>query len=344
LVNFLLEDSEIIDLLIKKFKEGVRIYIITSLEKNLEKYKEVWKSKKEKYDETLNDDEITEKFKNHEKLCRNGIAIRGHNKCHAKFCIIDDKHFIVSSANLSFKSLNENPELGIIGINSLEMALFLSKLFIFLYDKICTYTSTHRENEIKEEEPYNIFDKCQISLLENLSNNQPIWTIDVNESKKILDINLRLPLYNKIMKLISEVKEEIIIFSYLIKFAHNEENNQNLWDAIFTKIKNENIKLKIILRNSKIKPIKKYIEKQGNYLIKNVDIYGHKSIHAHGIIFDNSTCIFGSANISSEFGLKNNIELGWILERTKNEENFKKILNFVQKIEKEAKKIELKLD
>jgi phosphatidylserine/phosphatidylglycerophosphate/cardiolipin synthase-like enzyme len=77
-------------------------------------------------------EKITEKVEVEKKrfmsLTRNGVAVRGHENCHAKFMVVDDVMAWVGSANLETRAFTEGGEVGVIISDPVEVDR-LARLF-----------------------------------------------------------------------------------------------------------------------------------------------------------------------------------------------------------------------
>jgi len=90
----------------------------------------------EKEDET---DEATDaQNKRFEALTRKGIYLRGHESCHAKFAVVDDKVALVSSANFETRAFDVTGEFGIVTEDQKDAGA-LAKLFAHLWHQGCTF-------------------------------------------------------------------------------------------------------------------------------------------------------------------------------------------------------------
>lgn len=333
LVNFLLESEEIINLIIEKFKKSnVRIYIITNLIKNLSKYKLYAKY----FDCSV--ELINKTYTNINKLKDIGLVISGHENLHAKFCIIDDEITIISSANLETRSLNIITELGICFNNGNKFSLFLSKFFIYLYDKISNKLFLKNTKFIETKKPANIFVKENLEHEFTNLMEFPVWTIDVNENKFSLKDEKRKALYKQIIDLILDANQSIEIFTYSIDIVNENSKLLEMWKIIIDKIEKKNIQVSVILREKNFKYIEKDIKRFKDFR-NNIKFYTHKDIHAKGIIIDNKHAVISSANFSEDFGLQKNIEMGWYFNRDVDNVAFNKILEFLLKIKANSKEI-----
>lgn len=324
IANFLLEDESIVNLLIDKFKKtNVRIYLFTNLVKNLLKYRDWIKF----FD--CSQDLLNNTYKNLEKLRDSGILIRGHEKLHAKFCIIDDKSVILSSANLERRSLNLITELGITYEKYGYFGLFISKLFIFLYDRIANKIFSQKIKFIETSKPFNLIQGNQINIDFHELNFFPLWTIDVKENRFNTKRSDRLTIYSHLLDLIRNCKKKIKIFTYSIDILNNQGELTEFWSIILEKIKNQNISVSVVLREKNFKYIKPDLN-AFNSQLKNIKFLTHKDNHAKGIIIDDEHAIISSANFSEEFGLKQNIEVGWYFNRENNIKILKDLINFME--------------
>lgn len=86
--------------------------------------------------------EITAKVEVEKKrfmsLTRNGVAVRGHENCHAKFMVVDDVMAWVGSANLETRAFTEVGEVGVVLSDPVEVDR-LARLFARMWLAGCGY-------------------------------------------------------------------------------------------------------------------------------------------------------------------------------------------------------------
>ncbi|MEV0647435.1 phospholipase D-like domain-containing protein [Phytomonospora sp. NPDC050363] len=103
------------------------------------------------------DPQITAKVEQEKKrfmsLTRRGIALRGHENCHAKFVVADDAIAWVGSANLETRAFTEVGEAGVVITEPLEVGR-LARLFARMWLTGCQWwlpsTSTYSVQNLKE--------------------------------------------------------------------------------------------------------------------------------------------------------------------------------------------------
>lgn len=117
-------------------------------------------------------------------------------------------------------------------------------------------------------------------------------------------IFLQNPWENKLLELVSEVKEELIIICPFIK----EEIIKNI--LAFLKDK----KLKILLKTNVFDISKSVFDLECLYLLNshNTEIRTIKNLHAKTFIFDNEKAIVTSSNLTKS-GLNSNVEFGILI-------------------------------
>jgi phosphatidylserine/phosphatidylglycerophosphate/cardiolipin synthase-like enzyme len=71
-------------------------------------------------------------------LTTRGVAMRGHENCHAKFMVIDDEVAWVGSANLETKAFTTVGEVGVVTHNPTEVDR-LARLFAHMWQAGCKY-------------------------------------------------------------------------------------------------------------------------------------------------------------------------------------------------------------
>ena len=95
--------------------------------------------------------------KRFDKMTQNGIYVRGHLNCHAKFVVVDDEIALVTSANLMTSALDFTGEDGVV-ITDLAEVQRLARLFARLWRTGCVYEArpgqAYRLSKIKEQESW----------------------------------------------------------------------------------------------------------------------------------------------------------------------------------------------
>ena len=131
--SFIITDRDIIDCLIKRLaKHDIAVFILTQLDDS--KFSTSF----------LTDEEILENRSQVHLdtiaiLSDGGAHIRAAESVHAKFMIVDGEYTILTSANLTTPSLNENPETGVI----LKEGCSLTAERLF--DTVYRYGTTYRK-------------------------------------------------------------------------------------------------------------------------------------------------------------------------------------------------------
>jgi phosphatidylserine/phosphatidylglycerophosphate/cardiolipin synthase-like enzyme len=138
LASFRIGDRDLLDALfaaVDRLHGGV--YIITS-----------WTEDRLRKDlsslEDLEDVDVQAQKKRFDELTRRGIALRGHEACHAKFLVVDDTVALVSSANLETSALADTPRKKATGENGVVIAdpteaERLARFFTRLWHAGCTW-------------------------------------------------------------------------------------------------------------------------------------------------------------------------------------------------------------
>jgi phosphatidylserine/phosphatidylglycerophosphate/cardiolipin synthase-like enzyme len=153
LASFRIGDRDLLDALfaaVDRLHGGV--YIITS-----------WTESSMRRDlssiEDVDDIDIATQKKQFDALTRRGIALRGHEDCHAKFLVVDDTAALVSSANLETSALADTPrrlatgESGVVFTNPTEAGR-LARFFTRLWYSGCTWEALPgTEYALRRREP-----------------------------------------------------------------------------------------------------------------------------------------------------------------------------------------------
>ncbi len=138
ITSFILGDDELIDLLAataRRLTGGV--YVISGLnERSLRAGLE------ELADRDERNEEITRKVEAEKKrfvsLTNNGVAVRGHDNCHAKFVVVDDEVAWVGSANLETRAFTRVGEVGVV-LDDPQSVVRLARFFARMWLADCKY-------------------------------------------------------------------------------------------------------------------------------------------------------------------------------------------------------------
>lgn len=269
--SFLIQDTEIIDALIKAVEEReVKVFVLSSAEARLkETIEEEEDFIKANYIQLLDG-----KFKNH-------FVHRTAENFHGKYILIDPatkpKGFVCTN-NFTENGFTKNPELAI-ELNN-EQCEELFKIFVYHFWEHSTDEQTIT-NEFAKVKPVNKFTLPKLEYILLTSPN-----ITSNSLNKTL-----LTAINKAKKIISCSTFQL-------------DKNIELVKAITNKAK-QNISVTLFCR-----PIEKQFNEQLKKLLEaGVQIYFHPLTHSKSLLIDNKDGFVFTANLIAN-GLDNGLEVG----------------------------------
>jgi phosphatidylserine/phosphatidylglycerophosphate/cardiolipin synthase-like enzyme len=136
--SFILGDDELIDALVaaaNRLTGGV--YVIVELsERNLSRGLADLANQEEKQADI--GQKVEAEKKRFLSLTARGIAVRGHEDCHAKFVVVDDAVAWVGSANLETRAFTENGEVGVT-TTAPDAVTALARMFARMWLEGCRY-------------------------------------------------------------------------------------------------------------------------------------------------------------------------------------------------------------
>ncbi len=273
LQSFLIQDTEIIDELIKaKEQKGVRIFVLDSAEAKLE-------AKEFEGDESFSTKEykqmLNEKFKNN-------FVHRQAGNLHSKFILIDpktnDAKGYLFTGNFNEKPFFENPELAVeLGVGQIQDFF---KVFVYHFWKYTTHEQTANEQ----------FDKVNsVGKFDSPKLTQILVTSPDNELS-----NLK----NVLIQAVKKAQNRIIFSTF--GFDITNELSQNILAKLL-----EGVEV-IVFCRPREKAIKGNIEE----LAKNgAKVICHPLIHAKSLLIDEKEAYIFTANFESH-GMDTGFETG----------------------------------
>jgi hypothetical protein len=301
LCSFIISDEDIASELTKKCNESsVAIFLLTQLDDR-------------KFNFDFLPDEVNAKkegqqhLSNISKLNSLGAHVRAATSAHAKFIICDNSIAMVMSANMTSMSLNSNPESGI-KIGDKQSTMELDKLFDILFQKGTEYTGFTYSGKSKQ-------------LISSRSTAVKVELLDlINTSTiKFTWSNIHMSLYDCIIKIINESKDDILLSTYsVVGLDKLPEITVALQKAI-----DQGRKVVLFCRAMNYR--QDHLENCAVLNEIGVEIYGDYFNHSKGIISGNIGMLF-TANIDGKYGLINGFEVGAILS----DNQLKEFRNFIE--------------
>ncbi len=301
--SFLIQDEQIVETLIETSKRlKGHLYVLTTL-KNQDF--DVIASQEDQG----NGDEwnFREHIKCIQELVRNGISVKARKDCHAKFVVTDDKYAIITSANSvptcftdipqrSGRMRRANPENGVLIEIPSEVGR-ISNFFRYIWRSAYNYyippdSRVFEINEISNDVlPINSIEPDKPSELGYI-----IWTAP--DDHRIL---------KSLLKMFDSAEENICICSWVLKGIDGHILSDKLIEAAKRGVKIE-VLLRGMYRQDHLESCY-YLKKK---LGEQVTIFGDYCNHAKAALIDNNEAMIMTANIDSQHGLDNSVEVGFL--------------------------------
>jgi phosphatidylserine/phosphatidylglycerophosphate/cardiolipin synthase-like enzyme len=270
LQSFLIQDSAIIDSLLKAVERNVKVFVLSSAEARLkDRIEEETDFIKANYIQL-----IDKKFKNH-------FVHRTAENFHAKYILIDPKSnpkgFICTN-NFTENGFTKNPELSV-ELNS-DQCEELFKVFVYHFWEHSTDEQT-ATNEFEKVKPANKFSLSKLNKILLTSPNSELNTL--NEALK---------------KAVKNAKKSISFSTFQL------DKNTKFMKTILEKAK-QGIEVTLFCRPTE----KQFNEQLKDLLEAGVQIYFHFLIHAKSLLIDENDGFVFTSNLT-ESGLEKGLEVG----------------------------------
>jgi len=270
LQSFLIQDSAIIDSLLKAVERNVKVFVLSSAEARLkDRIEEEADFIKANYIQL-----IDEKFRNH-------FVHRTAENFHAKYILIDPKtnpKGFICTNNFTANGFAKNPELAV-ELNK-EQCEELFKVFVYHFWEHSTDEQTATA-EFEKVKPANKFGLSRLNNILFTSPNSELNTL--NETLK---------------KAVKNAKKSITLSTFQL------DKNTELIKSILEKAK-QGIEVTLFCRPTE----KQFNEQLKDLLEAGVRIYFHSLIHAKSLLIDERDGFVFTANLT-ENGLEKGLEVG----------------------------------
>ncbi len=270
LQSFLIQDSEIIDSLLKAVERKVKVFVLSSAEARLkDRIEEETDFIKENYIKLIN-----KKFKNH-------FVHRTAENFHAKYILIDPKtnpKGFICTNNFTENGFTKNPELAV-ELNK-EQCEELFKVFVYHFWEHSTDEQT-AATEFEKVKPVNKFTLSKLNNILLTSPNSELNTLN-----------------DALINSVKSAKKSISFSTFQL------DKNTELIKTILEKAK-QGIEVTLFCR-----PTEKQFNEQLKDLLKvGVQIYFHPLIHAKSLLIDENIGFVFTANLTNN-GLEKGLEVG----------------------------------
>ena len=304
LATFLMDYPEVEEVLMEASERlKGHVYVLSPLDKSV--YKE------QRNQSELSPEELALAIQQQEKrilaLSKSGVYIREHPACHAKFCVVDSERALIMTSNLTVRSMEENPELGMViekDSDVRDLDTMFQRMWVHGATREVIPSMTHPDSRtIPKRSDRN--DSIEFEPKNNIN-----WTY--HNQHFIL---------SRIIDRINSAISSLKIGSYVLRELHPDEGENEGIPHLIAALKDalsRGVNIEIVLhvgfeRSGIIeneKETKTYMELFSSAKQDQVKIFGHPKNHAKYVVADESSAIFFSANLDGRYGLTNGIEIG----------------------------------
>ena len=237
--------------------------------------------------------------KRFDRMTLNGIYVRGHLNCHAKFVVVDDEIALVTSANLMTSALDFTGEDGAVITEPAEVQR-LARLFARLWRTGCAYEArpgqAYRLSKIKKKESW----PAGVPTPPAPRSAGVIWT-DGSEQHILAAIQ----------DIVASAESELLLASFGL--TRLREHHELLLDPIRAAI-SRGVKVTLLVRPRRNLP--HHLGEATELAQAGVEIYGDARTHVKAAIADERHGALFSANFDFEHGLTSGVEVGCRLDGT----------------------------
>jgi phosphatidylserine/phosphatidylglycerophosphate/cardiolipin synthase-like enzyme len=290
IASFMLGDEDVVKEMIaaaSRLKGGV--YLITALDD-----RSLGRGLRE-YDES-EQESPEERKKNFERLTAVGVYVRGHESCHAKFAVIDDRVAIIGSANFVKQAFVWTGEANV-RVTRAATVQQLARFFEHLWFEGCTW-------EVPPGMAYLVAKRHPTAAPHPLPapTDDPggvVWTNGSDERS----------LLQGIRRVIQSASTDLVLSTYSV--VQMQAKRELLLDDIF-KAARRGVRVRLFVRQRNA-----YQDQMDDVVAMNdegVLIHGDTRNHAKVAIADNAEAILFSANFDGHHGLDNGVEVGYRLQ------------------------------
>lgn len=287
LASFLLGDELVIGELLaaaQRLRGGV--YVITALdERSLRRGLQ-------EYDDESGQEPPEERRKNFERLTSNGVYVRGHEECHAKFAVVDRTTALVGSANFVTKGFEYTGELNVL-VREPSQVQQARRFFVRLWYEGCNwevppgtvYTVAKRHPAATSTGPSD----------DDRSENRLVWTNGSTETNLLAAIR----------EVIDASQHELLFSTYSI--TGMSQNPELVMEPLARAIR-RGVSARLLIRQRNA-----YQWQMADLLAVHelgVQIHGDVRNHAKTVVTDRKLAAVFSANFDAVHGLNSGVEAG----------------------------------
>jgi cardiolipin synthase A/B len=247
--------------------------------------------------EDMDDADVKAQNKRFDELTRRGIAIRGHEQCHAKFLVVDDETALVSSANLETSALADRPgkkratgESGVV-LNDPQEVGRLARFFTRMWHEGCTWEAPPGP----EYAPHPREPTSWPVTVEPTTAPGVIWTYGAETG--ILTV---------LHDVISRARDELLLATYSL--ADVRDRPEMLLEPVRQAVVRRRLAVRLLVRARNNVP--GHRADAAALADAGVVVCADSDTHAKGVIADGRHGALFSANFEAQHGLFDGVEVG----------------------------------
>ncbi|MEV0895690.1 phospholipase D-like domain-containing protein [Actinoplanes sp. NPDC049802] len=243
--------------------------------------------------------------KRFDELTRRGIALRGHEQCHAKFLVVDDDAALVSSANLETSALADRPGRGATGENGVVVTDKaevdrLSRFFTRLWYAGCTWEALPGEEyALHHRKPV----PCPVAVPPPAEGPGVIWTDGDHREYSILAA---------LHDVIGRARRELVLATFSLTGIRDRPDL--LLDPLRIAMTNHDLDVRLLVRSRN--NVAAHRADTAALAALGVTVYADSLTHAKGVIADSRYGALFSANFDAQHGLFDGVEVGVRLDES----------------------------
>lgn len=234
-------------------------------------------------------------------LTTRGVAVRGHENCHAKFVVVDDEIAWVGSANLETEAFTTKEEIGVITRDPAEVSR-LARLFARMWLSGCKYELPSATDHYSADERDPTPAPFAVPPAEPGPHPAVIWTDDTSRT-----------LLAAIHDIIASARRRLVLASYSLKGMDAR------YDLLIDPIKraiDKGVQVRLLVRAMNWRDDHRH--DAGLLHSLGVHLLADDANHAKAVVADDQAGALFSANFDYEHGLDpgSGIEVGARLDGT----------------------------
>jgi phosphatidylserine/phosphatidylglycerophosphate/cardiolipin synthase-like enzyme len=245
--------------------------------------------------------EVEAAKKRFESLTSRGVAVRGHENCHAKFIVVDDSIAWIGSANLDTRAFTKVGEVGVVTTNSTEVDR-LARLFAQMWLAECNREMPNTPSDYFAHQREGTPVSFTIPATAVAPQPTALWTNDTEQT-----------LLANIHETITNAKQRILLASFSL--TGMRDRHDLLLTPLATAIA-KGVSVEMLVRN------RNHLEnhRRDAHLLQElgVNLVADQLNHAKAVVADDQSGLLFSANFDAQHGLDagSGIEVGARLDGT----------------------------